>query len=216
MAVCVARTALVNNLFRNAYSAASISSRYFAKMSVADKFKEHGVVPDVIHQAPAHPLEVRFGSNQVNLGNTLTPTQVKDPPTHIQWPADDNALYTVMMTDPDAPSRKDPKFREWHHWLVVNVPGTKVNSGEAISQYIGSGPPEKTGLHRYVLLVYKQQGKINDKEHGHLTNRSADKRGGWKAENFVKKHHLEGPIAGNFYQAEYDDYVPKLYEQLKG
>jgi len=185
-------------------------------MSVADKFKEHGVVPDVVHQAPTQVLDVHYGSLNVNFGNTLTPTQVKDPPTQINWPADQNSLYTLIFTDPDAPSRKDPKFREWHHWLVVNIPGTNIKSGETLSQYVGSGPPQGTGLHRYVYLVYKQPGKIHDEEHGHLTNRSGEKRGGWKAENFVKKHHLEGPVAGNFYQAEWDDYVPKLHQQLKG
>lgn len=24
-----------------------------------------------------------------------------------------------FVIDPDAPSRKDPRFGEWHHWLVV-------------------------------------------------------------------------------------------------
>lgn len=46
------------------------------------------------------------------------------------------------MTDPDAPSRKEPKFREWHHWLVVNIPGNDVKKGETLSEYVGSGPPK--------------------------------------------------------------------------
>lgn len=83
----------------------------------------------------------------VKLGNVLTPTQgtvclldriasslltncvivlvarhcelcaVKDPPTQISWPTEPGALYTLIKTDPDAPSRNAPKFREWHHWL---------------------------------------------------------------------------------------------------
>jgi phosphatidylethanolamine-binding protein (PEBP) family uncharacterized protein len=48
--------------------------------------------------------------------------------------------------DPDAPSRKDPKFREWHHWLVGNIPGNKVSEGETLSEYVGSGPPKDTGM----------------------------------------------------------------------
>ncbi|PIO56831.1 hypothetical protein TELCIR_21768 [Teladorsagia circumcincta] len=71
-----------------------------------------------------------------------------------------------------------------------------------------------SGLHRYVFLVYKQEGRITDSEHGHLTNRSGDGRGGFKTEKFVAKHKLGTPIAGNFYQAEWDDYVPILYKQL--
>lgn len=86
------------------------------------------------------------------MGNTLTPTQVQNQP-NVSWDADPNALYTLIKTDPDAPSRSAPKFREWHHWLVVNIPGNSVEKGETLSQYIGCGPPDKTGLHRYVYLV---------------------------------------------------------------
>ena len=49
------------------------------------------------------------------------------------------------MTDPDAPSRKEPKFREWHHWMVIDVPGNDVSKGTTNSEYVGSGPPPNTG-----------------------------------------------------------------------
>ena len=57
------------------------------------------------------------------------------------------AVFTISLclpTDPDAPSRADPKFREWHHWCVVNIPGKDVNAGEVLAEYVGSGPPEGT------------------------------------------------------------------------
>lgn len=182
----------------------------------AEAFKKHGVVPDVIHTAPVAVAKIDYKSGvKADLGNVLTPTQVKDRPT-VTWDAEPNTLYTLLLTDPDAPSRKDPKFREWHHWLVTNIPGHEVSKGEVLADYIGSGPPPNTGLHRYVFLVYKQGGKITDAEHGHLTNTSGDHRGGFKTEAFVKKHRLGSPIAGNFYQAEFDDYVPILYKQLGG
>jgi len=47
--------------------------------------------------------------------------------------------------DPDAPSRADPKFREWHHWCVANIPGADVSKGDVLSEYVGSGPPKGTG-----------------------------------------------------------------------
>ena len=59
---------------------------------------------------------------------------------------------SLITADPDAPSRADPKWGEWRHWLVVNIPGCEVSKGEALSIYIGSGPPQGTGLHRYVFL----------------------------------------------------------------
>ena len=36
------------------------------------------------------------------------------------------------MTDPDAPTRTNPKMAEWQHWLVVNIPGNKVEEGEVL------------------------------------------------------------------------------------
>lgn len=61
-----------------------------------------------------------------------------------------------LISDPDAPSRKEPKFREWHHWLMGNIKGSDLEGADHLSRYIGSGPPPDTGLHRYVFLLYKQ------------------------------------------------------------
>lgn len=132
----------------------------------------------------------------------------------IEWDAKDNTLYTVCMTDPDAPSREEPTYREWHHYLAVNIPGDKIEQGETLTEYIGSGPPKGTGLHRYVWLVYEQkQGKITCDE-PRLTNRSADNRPGFSIRKFAEKYQLGDPIAGNLYQAEYDDYVLTINKQL--
>lgn len=183
--------------------------------SVAKAFEAHGVVPDVVSKAPAGEIKVNYPSGvEVNQGNELTPTQVKDVPT-VSWDAKSDNYYVLAMTDPDAPSRKEPKFREWHHWLVGNIPGGNVAAGETLSQYVGSGPPPDTGLHRYVFLVYQQPGKLNFDE-PRLTNTSADNRGGFSIAKFAAKYNLGDPISGNFYQAKYDDYVPLLYKQLGG
>ncbi|XP_074028562.1 protein D2 isoform X1 [Leptinotarsa decemlineata] len=189
------------------------TTRFFS--SAVKSMEKHGVVPDVIDVAPEQVAEVTYPSGvKVDLGNVLTPTQVKDVPS-IKWEADKSSFYTVCMTDPDAPSRKEPKFREWHHWLVGNVPGGDVEKGEVLSEYVGSGPPPNTGLHRYVFLVYKQNGKLNFDEK-RLTNRSGDNRGCFSIRKFASKYNLGQPVAGNVYQAEYDDYVPILYKQLEG
>ena len=72
-----------------------------------------------------------------------------------------------------------------------------------------------SGLHRYVWLVYEQPGKLSCTEKV-LTNRSGDGRGKFQIQSFRKKYNLGAPVAGSCYQAEWDDYVPKLYEQLAG
>ncbi|KAH8267448.1 hypothetical protein KR018_005009 [Drosophila ironensis] len=187
--------------------------RNYSCDTVKKSMEDNCVVPDVICKAPQATASVQYPCDiTVKAGQVLTPTQVKDEPC-VKWEADSSKLYTLCMTDPDAPSRKDPKFREWHHWLVGNIPGCDVSKGEVLSAYIGSGPPPDTGLHRYVFLVYQQPCKLEFDEK-RLPNNSGDGRGGFKIAEFAKKYELGDPIAGNFYQAEYDDYVPKLYKQL--
>lgn len=94
-----------------------------------------------------------------------------------------------------------------------NIRGKNIAEGETLSEYVGSGPPEGTGLHRYVFLVYKQDGKLAFDE-PRLKNTSGDNRGGFSIAKFAKKYDLGNPVAGNFYQAQWDDYVPILYKQL--
>lgn len=176
--------------------------------------ESENIVPDVIDVLPPNSIEISFASGAVvKGGNELTPTQVKDPPTNVSWTTEPGALYTLCMTDPDAPSRQAPRYREWHHWLVVNIPENRIADGKTLSQYVGSGPPKGTGLHRYVYLAFKQPGPLNTTEKV-LTNRSGDGRGNFHIRDFAKKYGLGNPVAGNFYQAQWDDYVPKLYEQL--
>lgn len=174
------------------------------------------VVPDVIRKAPEKNLTVNYPSGKnVIWGNILTPTEVKDQPK-VTWDAEAGKFYLLCMTDPDAPSRKEPKFREWHHWLVGNIPGNEVEKGETLSEYIGSGPPPETGLHRYVFLVYQQPGKIDFKDVPRLTNKSGDNRANFKIQAFADKYNCGDPVASAYYRAEYDDYVPILYKQLGG
>lgn len=46
-------------------------------------------------------------------------------------------------------------LREWHHWLVGNIPGGNVGLGETLSGYIGSGPPPKAGIIMIKVPIYK-------------------------------------------------------------
>lgn len=170
-----------------------------------------------VEEKPMHPLQVRYGNLELDeLGKELTPTQVQNKPTLIEWDGmEKDKLYTVILTDPDAPSRKNPKFREWHHFIVVNANGNDLSTGFVQSDYVGSGPPKGTGLHRYVWLVYEQPGPIKCEE-AVLTNRSGENRGQFSAASFRAKYKLGTPVAGTCYQAQWDEYVPKLYEQLAG
>ncbi|XP_017082727.1 protein D3 [Drosophila eugracilis] len=168
------------------------------------------IVPDVLDAVPAETIKVTYGDGlQVKQGNELTPTQVKDQPI-VDWSGLEGKsnLVTLLMVDPDAPTRQDPKFREILHWAVVNIPGSNVDpsGGYPLAAYVGSGPPEGTGLHRYIFLLYRQENKIE--ETPSISNTTRAGRLNFNAREFAAKHGLGEPIAANYYQAQYDDYVP--------
>lgn len=43
------------------------------------------------------------------------------------------ALYSLALSDPDAPVPTNPTAREWLHWLVINAPGDDLGNGEVTS-----------------------------------------------------------------------------------
>ena len=44
--------------------------------------------------------------------------------------------------------------------------------------------------------------------------RSGDNRANFHIRDFIAKYNITELVAGNFFQAEWDEYVPILYEQL--
>jgi len=73
----------------------------------------------------------------------------------------------ITLTDPDAPSRKNPEWSEMCHWIAVGLPVNVTSSTcssstisphpqpfKDIMPYKAPGPPPKTGKHRYVLVAY--------------------------------------------------------------
>lgn len=122
--------------------------------------EQHQIYPDVLakptlqgsHQVT---MSFEFGSTRYSgLDAILTPSIVKHEPrifVQQQQHASDG-YYTLIMTDPDAPSRRNPTSREFVHWIVANIPAPNtatttstseallpVQQGEALVQFMSSG-----------------------------------------------------------------------------
>ncbi|KAN0047366.1 hypothetical protein ACTA71_001748 [Dictyostelium dimigraforme] len=170
-------------------------------------------ISDVISFTPKKLLSVKYNGVELNINDRLTPTFVQNKP-EVSWEANNDELYTLILDDPDAPTRSDPKFGQWKHWLVTNIKGNDISTGQELAKYIGSGPPPKTGLHRYIFILCKQPGNQNIEFKGeHILPLTGELRNNWNAATFIKKWNLE-PEAINFFQSEFDDYVPQLYVKL--
>ncbi|XP_049851207.1 phosphatidylethanolamine-binding protein homolog F40A3.3-like [Schistocerca gregaria] len=175
-----------------------------------EALKKHSVIPDVIGPSePKHLLKVSYGGTELSPGDTLTPTFVQNSPS-LSWPSNQDTLYTMMIIDPDAPSRSNPKNAPWLHWLVVNIKGSDISTGNTVAFYVGSAPPEGSGLHRYIYLVYEQSKLIEG-----LDPLKIDQRPRWNYKGFLDAHQLKQLVACNLHLSEYDDYVPIAYEKLR-
>lgn len=91
---------------------------------------------------------------------------------------DDDNLYTITMTDPDAPNP------DYLHWLVINNTTDSIlhPNGETIVPYVRPSPPPGSGMHRYYTTVWSQQDRIT---------MDIPERSGFNTTQFVINNHLK-------------------------
>ncbi|KAI8344750.1 phosphatidylethanolamine-binding protein [Chlamydoabsidia padenii] len=184
-------------------------------LNVIHLLKSDEIIPDVFLEdslssssLPSPLLEVDYPQgHQVVFGNSLTPVDTKEcPVVKFVFSSSDNdasnAHYTLIMTDPDAPSRQNRKFGYWRHWVVTNVHATEatitINAdiGEQHTPYIGPGPGLNTGVHRYLFLLYKQRNPST--LFPPMKHEDKPDRRNFDFHQFAKDHHLD-LVAFNYF-----------------
>ncbi|PRT55381.1 Carboxypeptidase Y inhibitor [Wickerhamiella sorbophila] len=136
--------------------------------------KNHQVIPEVLDAFRQKVmLTVSFPSGvEATMGNTLKVADTQDlPKLNLVFAETPAKAYTIAFTDPDAPRRGDNKWSEFAHMLVTDIKPTVGEGGESFEvdvskgtvhiPYMGPGPPEKTGLHRYVFAVFEQEDAVS-------------------------------------------------------
>jgi len=100
----------------------------------------------------------------VALGNIFKQSKTKERPSLKIYCPDMKSTpgLTLALTDPDAPSRDDPKWSEMCHWIAQIYPTSDQCNDEIeldhkheweLVEYKPPGPPPKTGYHRYIFLL---------------------------------------------------------------
>ncbi|XP_005992654.1 phosphatidylethanolamine-binding protein 4 isoform X2 [Latimeria chalumnae] len=109
--------------------------------------------------------------------------------------ANENENYVMIMVDPDAPRRDQPRFRYWRHWLVTDILGKNLKAGvikgKTLSEYRRPTPPQNTGYHRYQFLIYSQPPNTVIS----LSPEEKESFGGWNVSRFVARFNLGKPVA---------------------
>nr|ANS56345.1 MFT-like protein [Podocarpus macrophyllus] len=154
------------------------------------------VVGEVVDMfVPAVNMTVFYGSRQVTNGCEIKPSVTGTRPT-VQLPRRqfDDALFTLVMTDPDAPSPSEPSMREWVHWIVTDIPGSSdASQGREILPYMGPRPP--IGIHRYVFVLFKQQCPM-------MMMMAPQVRHNFSTRAFAAQYGLGLPVATVYFNAQ--------------
>nr|XP_018913583.1 PREDICTED: protein D3-like isoform X2 [Bemisia tabaci]XP_018913584.1 PREDICTED: protein D3-like isoform X2 [Bemisia tabaci]XP_018913585.1 PREDICTED: protein D3-like isoform X2 [Bemisia tabaci] len=173
-------------------------------------FKKHGIIPDLIDDAPQYELNMRYaGAISPDFGTKHRPEELKFPPFAIRFETIPHVMYSLFMFDLDSPLRKNATKRPYVHWSLVNIPNYSILHAETLVKYIGPSPEKGTGLHRYVFLIYQQpyvsyfNYTVSYTEPRLLNSTDDPQRANWDIRKIAKKYKLEGPVAGNFLYCEW-------------
>ncbi|OSD07887.1 PEBP-like protein [Trametes coccinea BRFM310] len=187
--------------------------------AIVAALKREQIIPDVLPEPSAFAPSVLFSvvypnGSEVNLGNYLTVEETQDEPeirfAALNGPWDDDsasaeASYTLAMLDPDAPSRAEPIYRTFRHWLITGLksPALSANSAEALNAlkthpattpYRPPGPRPNSGLHRYIFLLFQEPASAQpfvvpqgEPEYG----ATLEERRSWSPVAFAQEHGLK-------------------------
>ncbi|XP_010278585.1 PREDICTED: CEN-like protein 1 [Nelumbo nucifera] len=143
---------------------------------------------------PSVKMTVTYYSNkQVCNGHELMPSVITSRPRVEIGGEDLRAAYTLIMTDPDAPSPSGPYLREHLHWIVTDIPGTTDSSfGREIVEY--ETPKPVIGIHRFVFILFKQRGR--------QTVKPPASRDHFNTRKFSEENGLGLPVAAVYFNAQ--------------
>jgi len=127
----------------------------------------YGIYEDLFQHGYFRPcvmLEVQYEQTDgqtlvpVHRGNLVKPSECEEEPI-VTWDSSDSALWTLLVVGPD--SHLGQPDKEVLHWLVGNIKGGDVSSGESLASYLQPHPPYGTGYHRLVFLLFRQEGPVD-------------------------------------------------------
>ncbi|XP_059667050.1 CEN-like protein 1 [Cornus florida] len=152
------------------------------------------VVGEVVDSfTPSVKMTITYSNRQVNNGHEFMPAVTAARPRVEIGGEDMRASYTLIMTDPDAPSPSDPYLREHLHWIVTDIPGTTDASfGREIVSY--ETPKPVIGIHRYVFILFKQRAR--------QTVRPPASRDQFNTKGFSEENSLGHPVAAVYFNAQ--------------
>lgn len=195
-----------HNIQHNRNSSVETTTFLFDRTLMLERDK---LVPDVLDAIPKEELFVSYYTRWINYGNLVGSSEAEAQPTVIDWKHERERYYTIILTGPDCPSRKNHSEREHIHWLVTNIMEIKFEDGDVYAEYMGAAP-YVLDAHRFLFVVFIQPQP--DKMHFDMDpifdaypyNRQRKK---FSTRDFAKKHGLQA-VAANYFWIDHSKPLP--------
>ncbi|XP_059046394.1 large ribosomal subunit protein mL38 isoform X1 [Achroia grisella] len=158
-------------------------------------------------------LDVYYNLNDGSLlpvfsGNVVKPKEAIKYPS-VGYESDANSLWTLSLTSLDGHLTEANK--EYVHWLIANIPGDSIEKGDTIVEYLQPFPLKGTGYHRYVFVLYKQDGKVSYDLPKVTSSSPLEARTFITREWYQKYQDNITPTGLAFYQTDWDDSVKDFF-----
>lgn len=183
--------------------------------------EHYGVFQDLFGDGaffyPVVPLTVAYEYDEEHVtpvyrGNMVPPAEAQTVPL-VEFEASEGELYTILMTNPD--SHLTDNSAQYLHWMVANIPGDDVSSGETLCDYLRPFPPAGTGFHRHIFVLFKQTEKLDLSSERRSANCTSLKERTFKTNDFYRSHESSlTPVGLAFFQSEWDPSVRDTYHNI--
>ena len=180
----------------------------------------YGVYEDMFGHAyykPCVMMDIRFVNEKflvpVHRGNIVKPSEARTEPT-VQFRSGEGDLWCLVMTGLDG--HLTSESHQYLHWMVANIRGNDLSSGQLLCKYLQPFPPYGAGYQRYAFVLYKQEKEIDFSESKVAEGENKyDLEGrSFKMFDFYSAHQDEMTPAGlAFFQADYDTSLREFYHR---
>ena len=139
----------------------------------------------------------------VHRGNVVKPGEAAQTP-HVRFDSGDTGLWCLVMSGLD--THLGTEGQEYLHWMVGNIKGADMASGDTLCRYLQPFPPYGTGYHRFAFVLYRQEQEIDFscESRDETSGVSLDQRT-FKTLDFYSKFQDQLTPAGlAFFQSDYE------------
>uniref|UniRef100_H2YIE3 Large ribosomal subunit protein mL38 n=1 Tax=Ciona savignyi TaxID=51511 RepID=H2YIE3_CIOSA len=149
-------------------------------------------------------------ANPVYYGNELSPGETPTPPD-VTYPTTSDKLWSLLLVNLDG--NFEDNERELVHWLVGNIQGNDVGSGETLVDYLPPLPIRGTGYHRMVFLLFQQSGTINFSSERRSSPCDSLSERSFRTRDFYRTFEDSlVPMSLRFYQCRWDESVREVFQ----